>query len=133
VAQPQTKVTVELPNGKQVPGTVQSINPPGAGDQTLGAGQEPTLDVVVALDGQNSVNGLDDGPARVTFVVRRKENVLMVAVGALLALAEGGYGLQIIEGGSSHIVAVTTGLFANGNVEVSGPAITAGLVVGMAR
>ena len=101
VAKPQTKVTVELPNGKEVAGTVQSVNPPAADQAGGGGGQEPMLDVVVALDDQASVNGLDDGPARVTFVVQRKEDVLMVAVGALLALAEGGYGLQVIEGSSS--------------------------------
>ena len=126
-----TKVTVSLPNGKQIPGTVRSVRTP-ANDQSS-AGQEPTLDVVVAPDDQSSVDGLDDGPARVQFVVQERRDVLMVPVGALLALSDGGYGLQVMGAGSSRVVAVTTGLFANGNVEVSGPDIREGTVVGMAK
>ena len=52
-------------------------------------------------------------------------------VAALLALAEGGYGLEIIEGSGSRIVAVETGLFADGRVEVSGDGVSQGATVGM--
>jgi hypothetical protein len=49
----------------------------------------------------------------------------------LLALAEGGYGLQIVESGGTRVVAVKTGLFADGRVEVSGAGLAAGLTVGV--
>ena len=91
------------------------------------------MSVVVALADAAGVSAAADGPVRVRFVVRERLGVLMVPVGALLALTEGGYGLQVIEGGGSRIIAVTTGLFANGNVEVSGPEVREGLVVGTAR
>jgi len=124
-------VTVQLSNGKSVRGVVTSVGTP-SNDQSA-ADQEPTLDVVVRLTDPGSVSGLDDGPARVSFVAQQRTDVLYVPVGALLALSEGGYGLQIVDGGHTRIVAVTTGLFASGNVEVSGPGITAGMTVGAAR
>jgi multidrug efflux system membrane fusion protein len=129
LAKPQTHVTIELPSGTQVGGTVMSVRTPDAAAQS----QDPTVEAVVAPDDQTAVGGLDDGPVRVTFVAQQKENVLVVPVGALLALAEGGYGLQILDGDATRIVAVTTGLFADGKVEVSGPDLRPGLTVGMAQ
>jgi len=125
-----TKVTVALPTGTEVPGRVRSVGTPDS-DQTA-ADQEPTLQAVVALDDPAAVRDLDDGPARVRFVAQQRKDVLVVPVGALLALAEGGYGLEQIDGGS-RIVAVTTGLFADGKVEVSGPDIHEAMTVGMAK
>lgn len=132
LAKPNAAVTVELPNGKRVSGAVRSVRsapeaPAGGGDQ------EPLLDVVVAVTDPAQVDGLDDGPAVVRFVAEQRENVLVVPVAALLALAEGGYGLEVLDGGEARIVAVTTGLFADGSVEVSGPDVAEGLTVGMAR
>jgi hypothetical protein len=50
-------------------------------------------------------------------------------VAALLALAEGGYGVQVAEGDASRVLAVTTGLFADGRVEVTGTGLTEGTSV----
>jgi peptidoglycan hydrolase-like protein with peptidoglycan-binding domain len=127
-----TKVTVVLPSGKELPGSVLSVGTP-ADDAAAAAGQEPTLDVTVALDDPSTVNGLDDGPAQVQFVAQEREDVLVVPVGALLALAEGGYGLEVLGDGPTRVVTVTTGLFADGKVEVGGPDIRAGMTVGMAQ
>ena len=49
-----------------------------------------------------------------------------VPVSALVALAEGGYGLEIVDGTQTRYVAVTLGMFAQGRVEVSGPDIAEG-------
>jgi hypothetical protein len=54
-----------------------------------------------------------------------------VPVAALLALREGGYGVQIVEGSTTRIVAVKTGLFSGGRVEVSGDGLAEGMTVGM--
>jgi peptidoglycan hydrolase-like protein with peptidoglycan-binding domain len=132
LAKVATKVTVALPSGKEVGGTVTAVNTP-SDDQGTAAGDEPNLEVVVALDDQAAVNGLDDGPARVRLVAEERKDVLVVPVGALLALAEGGYGLQVVDGGSTRIVAVTTGLFANGKVEVGGSDIRDGMIVEVAQ
>jgi hypothetical protein len=53
-------------------------------------------------------------------------------VAALLALAEGGYGVQVIEAdGTTRIVRVETGLFSGGKVEIAGDGLTEGMTVGM--
>jgi multidrug efflux system membrane fusion protein len=119
-----TKVTVLLPNGSDLAGTVQSVRTP---DEQ--SGQEPMVEAVIAVTATNA----DDGSVKVRITVDQKENVLAVPVGALLALAEGGYGLQILDGATTRIVAVTAGLFADGQVEVSGSDIREGQTVGMAR
>ncbi|MFC7248157.1 peptidoglycan-binding protein [Catellatospora aurea] len=126
-----TKATISLANGTEVTGTVSSVST--ASDDQGRGGPEPMLDVVLRLDDPKAVDGLDDGPARVRFVVQERADVLVVPVGALLALAEGGFGLQLLESGGSRVVAVTTGLFADGKVEVSGPELREGTTVGMAR
>ena len=64
----------------------------------------------------------------VNFVQQKAANVLSVPVTALLATRGGGYAVQ--EAGLPHrLLAVTTGLFTSGYVEVSGPGIHAGLQV----
>jgi hypothetical protein len=65
--------------------------------------------------------------------VDERADVLTVPVNALLALAEGGYGLELVNpDGTTEIVAVETGLFADGRVEVEGPDLDDGLTVGVA-
>jgi multidrug efflux system membrane fusion protein len=64
-------------------------------------------------------------------VAGEREDVLTVPVAALLALREGGYGVEVVEGTSTRIVAVDTGLFAGGRVEVTGEGLTEGMTVGM--
>jgi hypothetical protein len=54
-----------------------------------------------------------------------RKGVLAVPVNALLALAEGGYGVRLTDG-TGRIVVVSTGLFARGMVEVSGDGLTEG-------
>jgi multidrug efflux pump subunit AcrA (membrane-fusion protein) len=131
LAKAHTKVTVALPSGAHLSGTVSSVGSPDD-DQGAAAGQEPTVEAVVGLDDPATVDDLDDGPVRVRFTRQQRKHVLVVPVGALLALAEGGYGLEVIDDGASRIVPVTTGLFADGKVEVSGPEVREGMTVGMA-
>ena len=60
--------------------------------------------------------------------------VLAVPVSALLALAGGGYGLEVVTPSGAHrLVGVAAGLFASGQVQVSGPGITAGTRVVVAQ
>ena len=62
----------------------------------------------------------------VNITSQRASNVLAVPVNALLALQGGGFGVQVVTGARSHLVGVTTGLYGNTLVQVSGPGITAG-------
>ena len=57
----------------------------------------------------------------VSVVTSAATDVLAVPVDALLALAEGGYAVELVTGaGRSDLVAVELGAFADGWVEVTG-------------
>lgn len=127
--------TITLPDGTQVAGTVAGVGtvataPPAADGQQ--ASEEPTtVEVVVTVADQKALGMLDSAPVDVTLVAEKREDVVAVPVGALVALAEGGYGVQVVDGDKTSYVAVETGMFADGKVEVTG--IGAGTVVGVPR
>ena len=122
--------TVTLPDNSTVDGKVSSV---GTVATTSGAGanQATTIDVTVDITDQQKLGTLDAAPVQVTLVSQTKENVLTVPIGALLALAEGGYGVQVVDGQRTYYVAVKTGLFAGGRVEVSGTGLAEGMTVGL--
>jgi hypothetical protein len=62
----------------------------------------------------------------VGIVSARARGVLAVPVSALVALAGGGYAVEVVHGAGSRLVAVRTGLFAQTLVQVSGPGLAAG-------
>jgi peptidoglycan hydrolase-like protein with peptidoglycan-binding domain len=107
-------VEIELPGGKRIPGTVASVGTSASSDDGNGGGGNAEVQVTITPGA--STEGLDGSPVDVYFTRRQAENVLAVPVGALLALAEGGYGVELAD--SHELVAVETGLFADGMVEV---------------
>jgi peptidoglycan hydrolase-like protein with peptidoglycan-binding domain len=120
-------VSILLPGGQKVAGKVVKLQ---AG--TAGAAGTPKTIVALSISQQKPVTGLaDEAPVEVGFTVSERKNVLTVPVAALLAVAEGGYGVELVSGETSKILAVSTGLFATGRVEVSGSGLAEGLQVGM--
>ncbi|MFF9068161.1 peptidoglycan-binding protein [Streptomyces sp. NPDC014891] len=123
-------VTVTLPNGDPVQGRVAAIGKqataPEGGGEGGGQGRPATIPVTVAIEDQGAVGRLESGPVTVEYVGKEVKDVLTVPVSALVALAEGGHGLETADG---RFVAVKTGLFADGNVEVSGTAVREGMKV----
>jgi peptidoglycan hydrolase-like protein with peptidoglycan-binding domain len=123
-------VTVTLPDGKTVPGKIantRTVIKPAEGQNPAGT----KIEVTVTVDDEKVLVGLDQASLDVGFTASKRENVLTVPVAALLALAEGGYGVQVVDGTTTRIMAVQTGLFAAGKVEVSGDGLTEGLTVGV--
>jgi hypothetical protein len=59
--------------------------------------------------------------------------VLAVPVVALLALPKGGFGGEVVDGATTRIVPVRTGMFAAGRVEVRGKGIADGARVGVPK
>jgi Putative peptidoglycan binding domain len=123
-------VMVEMPAGKTVTGKISSVSSVaqsssgGSGSGSSGS----TIPVTVTLSGQHSGAGLDQAAVSVNFVRARARDVLSVPVTALLATAGGGYAVQ--ETGAPHkLIAVTTGLFAAGYVQISGAGIHPGVHV----
>jgi peptidoglycan hydrolase-like protein with peptidoglycan-binding domain len=132
-----TEVTVVLPGGEEITGTVAataiveiaSASGPGGETDT-----ESVVEVEITL-GDEAPDEFVDAPVEVVVAVDERTDVLLVPVNALLALAEGGYGLEVVaDGGTTSIVPVQTGLFADGRVEieVNSAEITEGTVVGTA-
>jgi hypothetical protein len=124
--------TVELPDDKDVAGTVDRVGTV-ATTKTDQQNSTTTVDVTVSLRDQKSLGTLDEAPVSVILQSDKRENVLTVPVNALVALAEGGYGVQAVEGGTTRYVAVETGMFAGGRVEISGGGVTEGMTVGVPR
>jgi hypothetical protein len=119
--------TVELPGGARVAGTVASVGTVAV----TAAEDKTTVEVTVTLADQKALGTLDQAPVDVILESDKRENVLTVPLNALVALAEGGYGLQVVEGDTTRYVAVETGMFAGGKVEVSGGGVAEGMVVGV--
>ncbi|MBK5266517.1 MAG: peptidoglycan-binding protein [Acidimicrobiia bacterium] len=118
-------VTVELPDGTDVPGTVTSVATVASVE-----GNETVFAVEVELDDPAAASGLDEAPVDVKVVTDSVENVMAVPVAALLALAEGGYGVEVdAGGGQTRLVAVEPGFFADGFVEVVSDGIQPGDMV----
>ncbi|RKS68890.1 multidrug efflux pump subunit AcrA (membrane-fusion protein) [Actinomadura pelletieri DSM 43383] len=130
LAREGAKVTVELPGGTTVNGTITKV---GGVAETTGEGQEKktTIDVDISL-GNVATGRLDEAPVSVELESRRRENVLSVPVEALLALREGGFGVEVVDGPRTRLVPVRAGTFGGGRVEVSGPGIAEGVKVGVA-
>jgi peptidoglycan hydrolase-like protein with peptidoglycan-binding domain len=127
-----TTATVTLPDETEVTGEVSRVGTVATTATASGQGQTTTtIDVVVSIKDQKALGTLDGAPVSVTLRSDTRENVLAAPVAALVALAEGGYGVEVIANGTSSYVAVTTGLFADGRVEISGDGIAEGTVVGM--
>lgn len=145
------KVTIDLPDGKTTTsGQVSEVSTvasapanPGAsggnGGTGNGSGQNSvtaqqqaantTVPVTISLDNPAVAGVLDQAPVTVEITDSSAANVLAVPVQALVALADGGYGLQLTGASGDRVVPVTTGLFGGGMVQVSGDGIEAGTVV----
>ena len=119
---------ITLPGGQTVDGVlakVGTVATPGHDNQPA------TIALTVSVADQSKLGGLDEAPVVVAITSAKAENVLTVPIAALVALAEGGYGVQVIQGSASHYVTVQLGMFADGRVEVSGDGITEQTVVGV--
>ncbi|MET7401632.1 efflux RND transporter periplasmic adaptor subunit, partial [Dactylosporangium sp. NPDC005572] len=124
-------VTVRLPDGRPTGGRVERVatvvEQPAGSD----APPETRIETRVRLADPAAVAGLEAAVVTVVFTAAERRDVLTVPVAALVALADGGYGVEVVDGAATHVVRVETGLFAGGRVEVTGAALREGLVVGM--
>ena len=126
-------VTVTLPDNRIVAGKIVDIETV-IDDSGSGNGNDtPTtkLEVTITVKDTKSLARFAQATVTVGFTATQRKNVLTVPVAALLALAEGGYGVQVVNGTVTEIVAVQTGLFADGRVEISGGHLSEGATVGM--
>jgi peptidoglycan hydrolase-like protein with peptidoglycan-binding domain len=112
-------VQVELPDGSIVDGTVLTVGDVATVD-SQNNDSTARVDMQVALVAAAATEGLDATPVDVALTRSAATGVLAVPVRALLALAEGGEALEVVDGARTTLVAVETGVFADGWVEVRG-------------
>jgi Putative peptidoglycan binding domain len=149
LVKPGDAVTVVLPDGTTtVGGHIETVGavatcPGGVGvgaggsngsaDQSpcssTGSNSSPTVTVTITLDSIPAGATFDQAPVNVNITTQAADHVLAVPVNALLALAGGGYGVNVVTGKTSHLTGVTTGLYSATLVQVSGSSLTAGTLV----
>jgi hypothetical protein len=142
-ARPGQSVTVELPDGETAHGRVTAVSPVaqrasgnvasnGSSEQGNGSGgtegSGSTVPVTITLSGAQMGAGLDQASVSVNFVRAIARNVLSVPVTALVAIGGARFALQEATA-PQRVIPVTTGLFAAGDVQVSGTGIHPGLRV----
>lgn len=136
------KVTITLPDGTEVPGTVATVagttssgdGSDGSGEAGSGSEDTTTIDVTITLDDQAPAEAYTTASVDVELTGSQREDVLAVPVTALLALAGTGYALEVPqEDGTTDLVPVEPGMYADGYVEVSGDGIDEGTEVVVAE
>ena len=153
------RVQIQLPEGQSTPGTVRQIGadttaagggqstPTGtsAGGSATGAGQAAgasssqtgtgapaSVPVTISFDRPGEARGLDQVPVQVAITDTVHRHVLAVPIGALLALANGGYAVALDQGGTRTLIAVTPGVFDGNRVEVASSRLQPGMRVEVA-
>lgn len=126
-------VSITLPNNTTTPGVVSYVGKVATSSSSGGTGNTgssgATISVEVTPTHLSSAAGLDQAPVEVAITTGSVHDVLVVPVDALLALASGGYAVEVVgPGRTHHLVGVTLGLFddAAGLVQVSGSGLSAG-------
>nr|WP_221380675.1 hypothetical protein [Actinoplanes polyasparticus] len=115
-------VSLALPDGGATPGKVTDVGTTLRSE--AGTPDSPqTFAVTITPVDARKFASFDAGDVQVTITSKARKNVLVVPVGALLALSEGGYAVQL---GDGRLVAVRTGMFSRGLVEVTGTGLTEG-------
>src|SRR5579863_7423359 len=131
------QVTVTLPDGvTTTPGIVTAVASVASADSGAaaqpsagpGAGQE-TVQMTVRLTHPDAAGHLDQAPVTVNIVSAQARGVLAVPVNALVALAGGGYAVDVVQGSLVRLVAVQTGLFSQTLVQVTGAGLSPGMRV----
>jgi membrane fusion protein, multidrug efflux system len=109
--------TIVLPDDLETPGTITSISNVALADPQTG---RQTVEMTVAFDDPGDAAAFEQAAVNVEVVSEQVLDALLAPVEAVLALAEGGYAIEVVEGDASRLVAVQLGKFADGLVEITG-------------
>jgi peptidoglycan hydrolase-like protein with peptidoglycan-binding domain len=146
VVQAGQHVGIILPSQAATPGRVTSIGPLSAaasasagsnesagnsgagGSGTASGAAQGATSFLFVRPVHPAATGTGNGVAvQVSLAVQVARDVLSAPVSALLALAGGGYGVEVmLPSGAHRLVGVHTGIFAGGLVQISGSGLTAG-------
>jgi hypothetical protein len=142
--EPGDPVTIDLPNGRSgvaglVRGLGTSVTSPSTGNandrqpDTGGNGQggtgATTVNATITFSEPSVATGLDQASVLVHITTATARDVLAVPVDALIALGEGGEGVEVVAGGVHSTVAVKVGLFTGTQVQIDGSGLAPGMNV----
>ena len=141
------RVTIVLADNSTTGGTVTAVGlaPANAGSGSGGSSTDRTASggsdqpqasaLATVTPDQPGATGSGSGvPVQVSLTVQSARNVLVAPIAALLALAGGGYGVEVVgPSGVHHLVGVTTGVFSGSQVQIDGTGIEAGTKVVVAQ
>jgi hypothetical protein len=125
-------VTITLPDTSTTPGVVSTVGTVAtapAGGAQQGQTSTPTIEVDVTPTDPAATGALDQAPVLVAITTASVTDAMVVPVAALLALAGGGYAVELVAADGTHsLVGVTLGLFddADGLVQISGSGVQVG-------
>jgi hypothetical protein len=128
-------VTITLPDNQTTPGRITYVSSvatsPSSSGSGRGGGEEessPTIEVDATPTDPAATGHLDQAPVNVEITTESVQGALAVPIDSLLALAGGGYAVEVAEGRVHRLEAVSLGLFddADGLVQVSGEGVSAG-------
>jgi hypothetical protein len=125
-------VTITLPDNQSTPGRITYVSSVATSPSSSGRGGEgegaPTVEVDATPTDPAATGHLDQAPVNVSITTESVEGALAVPIDALLALAGGGYAVEVAEGRVHRLEAVSLGLFddTEGLVQVSGRGLFAG-------
>ena len=132
LVKPFGEALITFPDGSSATAVIASVGKVATSTSsstgTAGAATAAaTIPVTIVFPAGAKVPDLDQAPVTVGITSEARSNVLAVPVTALLALAEGGYGVEVVQpSGATTIVAVQVGVYADSYVEVSGNGISEG-------
>lgn len=147
LAHPDDQVAITLPDGTEVTGQVATVSAGGssssaggdqngtssgegeadAGSDTGSAEDTATIEVTITLDDQAPAEPYTTASVDVALTGRQRQDVLVVPVVALVAVPGSGYAVEVPrEDGTTELVPVDPGMYADGYVEVTGDGIAEG-------
>jgi hypothetical protein len=117
------RVSITLPNGQVTPGVVTSVGTVATTGSGSGSGSSAATVPVTISPLMPSSGHIDQASVEVAITAATVHDALVVPVNALLALASGGFAVEVVGANGKHaLVPVTTGLFddTDGLVQVTG-------------
>ena len=109
-------VTVKLRTEEEINAVVRFVD---AVVSELGNGSKVIEVILDVVDAENTET-YDEAPVDILVTSEVSKNVLYVPVNALVALAEGGYAVEVLTGENKEYIAVEIGVFTDGFVEIIG-------------
>ncbi|CAB4898555.1 unannotated protein [freshwater metagenome] len=125
-------IDVEFPDATIQPGIVVAVGNVATNTSNT-PGATPSVPITIHVDTiPPAVDSFVQIPVTLRVVADSAPRAFVVPVSALVALAEGGYAIEVVTGkapdgsDATKLIAVTPGLFANGFVAITGDQVQAG-------